>query len=76
MKVFSNTNYASFDKFVSYELSFSTADIETMLFYDDSSPEPAHFEADKPIVEYKIIGDELMRVDRNNFPPGTVIQPE
>lgn len=54
-----------------FERSFSTAEIQDQLFYSESSPYlfPTGTER-KTEGEFKLIGDELMQVDRVNLPPG------
>lgn len=61
------------DEYIVYEMSFSTADIESMLFYGDTSPEPDFSEIGLREGEYRLIGDELMRVDGQNLPPDAIV---
>lgn len=61
------------DEYIVYEMSFSTADIEAMLFYEDSLHEPGFSEIVIPEGEYRLIGDELMRVDKKNLTPDSII---
>jgi len=72
MKIFTNTNSGFPDDYVSYEISFSTAEMESMLFYGDFSPGPYSPEIAEPENDYRLIGDELMHVDRKNLPPNGV----
>jgi len=72
MKIFTNTNSGSPDDYVSYEISFSTAEIESILFHGEFSSELHSPEIAEPENDYRLIGDELMRVDRKNLPPNAV----
>ena len=60
---------------VQYEQSFSTAQIEQIIFYGQTSPDiqaaPGYYAAEEPKTEGELmlIGDELMKLDRQNFPP-------
>ena len=69
MKVWIN---AQDEKYISYELFFSTFDIENILFNEEYSPEPYPFEVVELTGEYRLIGDELMRLDKKNLPPDSV----
>ena len=53
---------------VQFEQSFSTAQIEQMIFQGEISP--AYFSAEEPSSggEFMLIGDELMKLDRQNLP--------
>jgi len=60
-------------EYISYVHSFPTNEIEDMLFQGDYSPELCVFDIIEPIGEYRFIGDELMKVDKENFPPNAII---
>lgn len=71
MRIYSNAIILTQTDFVSFERSFSTAEIQDQLFYSESSPclSPIGTER-KAEGEFRLIGDELMQVDRVNLPPG------
>jgi hypothetical protein len=54
---------------IDYQLSFSTADIQNQVFEGDASPIYFAPELPGPEGEYRLIGDEIMRLDRENLPP-------
>jgi len=73
MKNSVNTSTEHSGEFLYYELSYSTAEIEGTLFQGEFSPEHYCFEIAEPEGEYRLIGDEIMRLDRQNLPPDAVI---
>lgn len=55
--------------FTDYQLSFSTAEIQKFVFEGEHSAKyysPGELELEG---EYKLVGDELMHLDRQNLPP-------
>ena len=69
MTALMNTYPDQNEGFVYYTHSYSTAEIEDCIFYGESSQMFIPVETAEPEGEHRIIGDELMRVDRVNVPP-------
>lgn len=69
-KILSNNRSDFSNDFVQYECSFSTAEIESSLFHQEVSPDLCAMPENEIEGEFRLIGDELMKFDRQNFPPG------
>ena len=70
MKTYSNTIFVNKTDIVSYQISFSTAEIQDQLFYSEFSPSFSGIEQEPETQrEFKLIGDELMELDMINLPP-------
>jgi hypothetical protein len=77
MKTYSNTILVDKTDVVSYQISFSTAEIQDQLFYSEYSPSFSAIEQEPETQQqFKLIGDELMELDMNNLPPSASLLEE
>jgi hypothetical protein len=70
MQTHTNTLFTTHTDIISYEDHFSTAQIEEQIFYSELSPSLSPSQEEMLQGQFKLIGDELMRIDKENLPPG------
>ncbi len=72
MRQIINITGQNFDEYIDERITFSTGEIENMIFGDEYSPELPLVEIVENVGEFRLIGDELMKVDKDNIPPNSV----
>jgi hypothetical protein len=73
-----NSSIDSFENDLVYGVfSLTTIEMQNLTFFGETSPEFGAAKDEKQEkFDYRLIGDELMIVDRENLPPGAVCMPE